>query len=161
MKIETSRFGEIEIETDKVITFKEGIPGFEEYTQYILIKADEVGVMYWLQAVEEPEVALCLANSFAVLKDYQPEVTLDDIAELETSDPADIIVLTVLVVPEDVQNMTGNLMAPILINHAKKTGKQLILSADGYSARYPIFEALKDVVALGGAEDACALAEIE
>ena len=147
MKIETSRFGEIEIESNKVITFKDGLPGFDDYSQYILIKADEIGIMYWLQAVDEPEIALCLANSFAVLRDYHPEVTAADIADLETTDPADIIVLTVLVVPEDVEKMTGNLMAPVLINHAKKIGKQLILADDRYSARYSIFNEIRDALA--------------
>ena len=60
MKVNTSRFGEVEIKEEKVITFEDGVLGFENYKKYILLE-DGSG-FYWLQSIENGELALdCMA----------------------------------------------------------------------------------------------------
>lgn len=150
MMLETVRFGKIEIDGEKIIHFPAGIYGFEEYHNFILIKIDPAGLMYCLQSTENPELSLCLVNSFAAMPNYDPEVDLEEILDLETSDPEDIIVLSVAVIPKKIEDTTVNCTAPILINYDKKIGKQHILSTGDYSVRYKVFEHLKKYASEGG-----------
>ena len=37
MKIKTTRFGEIEVEDEKIVHFKDGIPAFDDEHEFIVI----------------------------------------------------------------------------------------------------------------------------
>ena len=143
MKIDTSRFGLIEIDEDKVILFKEGIPGLNHLKKYILIHEDEKATLHWLQSVEDGKVAFVLADPFVFKPDYAPCIHEDTLKELEAETEKDLIVMTILVIPEDIHKMTANLMAPIVFNPQKRLAKQVILDKGDYPLRFPVYQALK------------------
>ena len=67
MKIKTTRFGEIETDKDTVITFPEGMLGFESVTEYMILNDPSGGPLHWLQSIVHPEVAFVIsANSLAI-----------------------------------------------------------------------------------------------
>jgi len=141
MIIKTRRFGEIDISEDKIITFKEGLPGLEYLKKFIIIILEQTKPFYWLQAVED-DVSLPVISPFDIDKDYSP--IIDDVVfeDLELEDEKDLLVLSVAVIPSDINKMTANMAAPILINIAKNIGKQIIIEEGDYQIRQPIFEAV-------------------
>lgn len=143
MKINTLRFGQIEVDEDKVILFKEGIPGLNHLKKYILIHEDEKTPLHWLQSVEDGSIALVLADPFVFKPDYAPCIHEDILTELQAETEEDLIVMTILVIPEDIKKMTANLMAPIVFNPQKRLAKQVILDKGDYPLRFPVYEALK------------------
>lgn len=153
MTINTSRFGEIDIAGEKIISFKEGIPGFENCKSFALITTEETDPFHWLQAIEEPEIALAVINPFRIFPDYAPRVPEAHIQDIGGPSDEDILLLTVAVVPRDVTNMTTNLVSPILINSVDNLGKQVILENSEYLIRQPIFDLVKELVN-GGDEGA-------
>src|SRR5690606_33132097 len=108
MKINTLRFGQIEVDEDKVILFKEGIPGLNHLKKYILIHEDEKTPLHWLQSVEDGSIALVLADPFVFKPDYAPCIHEDILTELQAETEEDLIVMTILVIPEDIKKMTAN-----------------------------------------------------
>ena len=61
MKINTKKFGEIEIEEEKIIVFENGIIGFPDLKHFALIHDAEEGTnagIRFLQSVEEPGFAM-------------------------------------------------------------------------------------------------------
>lgn len=96
MKIQTSRFGELEIADSSVITFNKGIPGFEESKKYVLIPADEKGEtpFFFLQSIEKEEVNFFLVDPFSYFKDYDIKLAEQMVDRLQLEDSADAIVLT-------------------------------------------------------------------
>lgn len=142
MKIDTSRFGQIEVDEDKVILFKEGIPGLNHLKKYILLH-EEKAPLHWLQSVEDGKIAFVLADPFVFKPDYAPCIHEDTLEELEAENEKDLIVMTILVIPEDIHKMTANLMAPIVFNPKKRLAKQVILDKGDYPLRFPVYEALK------------------
>lgn len=139
MKLDTVRFGQIEIHDDKIIAFPEGIPGFESIRQFIVIETLNTRPIYWLQSIDEPSVALSIINPYEVLKEYSPAILEQDMKELALASPESMLVFTVVVLPEDITTMTANLAAPILINVDKSLGRQILVDAKEYSVRHPIF----------------------
>ena len=141
MNIYTKLFGEIEIDVNKVINFDEGIIGFSEYKQYMLIHdcEESESKILWLQSIDEPELALPVMNPLAIVEDYNPTIEdelLKGIGEL-VEEP---LVLTVLTVPQDITKMTANLKAPIVINANTLKGCQIIIEDDKYLLKHPIYD---------------------
>jgi flagellar assembly factor FliW len=144
MKIKTTRFGEIEVDQGKTIHFPEGIIGFQDVKNYLLIGKKERMVM-WLQAIDKPEIAFIVVNPFLFEPTYDPKFSRQDLEFLKVTDVADINILSIVVVPKNPQEMTANLLGPIVVNTKEKLGRQVILTDGNYSVKHP-------VVAFGGVQ---------
>lgn len=147
MKVQTKWFGEIEVSDDKVITFDKGIIGFEDWKKYTLVydaeKEEDISII-WLQAVDEPTLALPIMKPEFVYEPYDPIVEDEIIATLgEDIQNADLRVFCALTVPQDLTKMTINLKAPIIVNFDTMKGVQLIADNSDYQVKYPIYDILK------------------
>lgn len=145
MKIQTTRFGEIEVADSSVITFNKGIPGFEEYKQYLLIPADEKGEtpFFFLQSIEEAGVSLFLLNPFSFFNDYGINLQDHIVEGLELTEPTDALVLTTVTVKGDLKEATTNLKAPIVFNIKSQLGMQVVLDNKDYLIKQPLFQGSK------------------
>ncbi len=141
MRIQTTVFGTLEISEDKIITFAEGIPGFENLTKFVIIILDQTKPFLWLQSVDE-DVSIPVISPFEIDKNYSPTVDDGLYEELRLVREEDLLVLVVAVIPPVVTRMTANLAAPILINIAGNVGRQALIENGEYPVRYPIFEAI-------------------
>jgi len=139
MQIDTLRFGTVEIDESKLITFNEGIPGLEEYQEYALLQFEESYPIIWLQSVDEGGICLPVLDTYAVLTGYVFDIADEDVKELELQGPEELHVVSVLVIPEEIQGMTANLAAPIIINTVSGKAKQIMLTGSDYNVRAPVF----------------------
>ena len=147
MRVQTKWFGEIEVSDEKIITFEKGIIGFEDWKKYTLVydaeKEEDVSIV-WLQAVDEPTLALPIMRPEIVYEAYDPIVEDEIINSLgENIKDAELMVFCALTVPQDITKMTINLKAPIIINVDTMKGVQLIADNSDYQVRYPIYDILK------------------
>jgi len=140
MQIDTIRFGSIEVDEAKLITFDEGIPGLEEYCKYALLQFEESYPIIWLQSVDEGGICLPVLDTFAVLTEYVFDIDDEDVKILEINGPEDLHVVSVLVIPDEIQRMTVNLAAPVIINTVTGKAKQIMLSGSEYNVRVPVFQ---------------------
>ena len=144
MKLATRHFGEINVDSDNIIKFKNGIPGFEKAREFVILDSEDGESPFkWLQSVDMTELALAIINPFVVRKDYDFEIYDEAVSELEITDERDILVYSIVVVPEDISKMTINLKAPIIINSKSKLGGQIILDTDKYSVRHYILDEIR------------------
>lgn len=134
MKINTTRFGEIDIEENKIIHFPLGIPGFTNLKRYILL--DYKDPIKWLHAVDDPDVAFIVTEPFGLFPDYSLTVEGDVEDFLEIKDAAETVVLVILNVADN--RLNANLKAPIIVNTSKLKATQMILEDDRYSFRVPL-----------------------
>lgn len=133
MLIETTRFGQIEVDGDRLITFKEGVLGFPDCKRYALIQTGVDPVFFWLQSVDVPSLAFVVCDPLAFVPDYQVPIRADDVAVLGMSDLTDSQVL--VIVNRQDGYLTANLMGPLVIGASSRLGKQLVLSDKRYSTR--------------------------
>jgi flagellar assembly factor FliW len=142
MKIQTSQFGEIEIEDSRMLTFPKGIPGFEEEKEYVLLPADESGdsPFFFLQSTRTAELSFFLVDPFSFFQEYDIKLEEQLVERLELEEPADAIVLTTVSVTGDMKDATTNLKAPLVINNRKKLGMQIVLDNKGYQIKQPLFQ---------------------
>lgn len=142
MEITTRDYGKVTVAENAIFNFKEGIPGFEDLTRFILISNEEEQPFSYLQSIDDANVCLAVINPFVIMKNYELDIDESMIKSLGEIVEGSLSVLTVLVVPEDVEKMTSNLMAPILLNHNEMSGLQITLKNDSYKVKYPIYDLL-------------------
>ncbi|MCS7173165.1 MAG: flagellar assembly protein FliW [Armatimonadetes bacterium] len=137
MEVRTRHWGVQEVAEDRVIHFPEGIPGFAHCRRFVLL-GEEGSAFLWLQAVDDPEVALPVADPFGLFPGYEVPLEEEDMEVLAVSDPREVAVLVVVTVRRDPLRATANLAAPILLNTTSRIGRQKILTHTPYSVRQPI-----------------------
>lgn len=155
MILSSRRFGEIQIDDNKIFQFPRGIPGLEEYKRYALLHHDETYPICWLQSVDDGNISLPVVDPFLLMPEYAFDISDEDIEDLSVQSPAELHVVSVLTIPEKIQEMTVNLAAPILINIRLNLAKQVIIDSKNFRLRQPIFEQVckksKEVAAHAGA----------
>jgi flagellar assembly factor FliW len=135
--LKTAHFGVIDINEADFIYFPEGIPGFEESKRYALIGHDtNDSVFFWLQSVDMPELCFVVTDPFMVYDGYGIDVDDEDVELLKITDAKKVLTLTIVVIPENIDEIRVNLKAPIIINTEKKLGKQIIQQNENLPIRY-------------------------
>jgi len=139
MQLNTKHFGVIEIDEKEIIYFPSGIPGFENVKKYTLLgMQEEEGTFFWLQGVDDPELAFVVTDPFSVNDSYFVEADDDEIKEIDAKTPDRILTLAIVTVPEDITRMSVNLKAPLLINMDNNKGMQVIMKNETFPVRYYI-----------------------
>lgn len=141
MDISTKAFGVCSIDPEEIVTFQNGMPGFEDVHQYILLGngAEDTALM-WLQSTENPDLAFVVARPETFRSEYKPKIKQAELKEIKLETAEDALVLVIAVVPEDVKKMTINLRAPLVINRRTKLAKQIVLEDENFSIREAVFE---------------------
>lgn len=146
MKINTKVFGEIEVNEKKVIHFENGIIGFPDLKNFLLLYDEEKedgNRISWLQSVEEPSFAIPVINPLLVKEDYSPIVNDELLAPIGEFDPEEILVLVTITIPNNIENISVNLKAPIIINAITRKACQIIVENDEYIVKYHVYNVLK------------------
>ena len=140
MKINTEIFGEMEIDKEKIITFSEGLLAFEEEKEFVIINTDDKAQFSWLQSINTKELAFVIMNPFFAFPDYEIIIPKRIQKKLKIEEEKDVAIYSIVVIPEDMEKMTTNLLGPIIINIKEKLGKQIILDDDRYTTKHFIFQ---------------------
>jgi len=136
MIIETSRFGPLEVDENRLIRFAKGILGFPEQHDYALIQTAENSGFYWLQAVDRAELAFVVCDPRLFVPEYVVPVKLEELSQIGLSEPSAAQVFTIVNRVDDI--LTGNLQGPLVVNVETRQAKQLVLSDRRYSTRHPL-----------------------
>jgi flagellar assembly factor FliW len=136
LTIESTRFGQLEVDPGSVLEFPEGLIGLAG-SRYAMIADDPDAPFLWLQSLDDPSLALPVTNPHRFFADFAVEV-IDEDAErlgLESSSSMDVYV-TVRAAPAP-EDFTANLKAPILVRAGQAW--QVINQAPGCELRVPLF----------------------
>ncbi len=146
MLIQTKYFGKIDLEESKIITFDQGIMGFEECKQYTILYDIEDGenpAISWLQSTQEPGLALPVINPFIIKPDYNPVVEDELLKPLGEINEDNLVLLLTVTVPADIKNMSVNLKAPFIINVDTRKGRQAIVENQDYEIKYKVYDIIQ------------------
>ena len=143
MEIETSRFGRVTLDDDRVMTFPKGLLGFPEYNRFALIQTSEENYFFWLQCVDNPSLAFVVTDPTTFFKEYavplkgelQQDLQMDDVEHAQ-----------VFVICNKVDEwLTGNLLGPIVVNAANRLAQQVVLTEKKWTTRQPLLKLTADV----------------
>lgn len=142
MLIQTKHFGEIDLDENKVITFENGLLGFEDFKRYTILydsETEERSPISWLQSLDEVALALPVISPLMIVPEYNPTIEDELIAPLGELTEENLVLFVTLTVPSDITKVTSNLKAPIIINSDTKKGCQLIAENPEYEVKHNVY----------------------
>jgi len=141
MKINTVRFGEIDIEEDRIFDFKLPIIGFGELRKFIILDTSSDSFFKWLQSTEDPSLAFPIISVFSMNVQYSIDLPDEVVEKLNITNVESILVMNIASIPQDnPQGTTINLLAPLIFNIENQCAGQVILSGSGYDISFPLFK---------------------
>ena len=138
MKVETTRFGVLEIDESSLVKMPSGPLGFEEQTTFCLIQHRPDTNFRWLQSVDEPSLAFVVVDPAEFFEDYAIEISDADSEKLELESEDEALVLVVLTMGAEGTQVTANLAAPIVVNSRTLVGLQVVLQGDRYGVKHTL-----------------------
>ncbi|MEX2673296.1 MAG: flagellar assembly protein FliW [Phycisphaeraceae bacterium] len=147
MIVNTTRFGPVEVDQQRVLTFPKGVLGFPQAKQFALIQPGDEGQFFWLQACDVPELAFVVTDPSLFVKDYVVPLKPDQMEEMGMASLAEAQVF--VIVNRRGNQLTGNLQGPLVVHTERRTGEQLVLSDRRFHTRVPLVD-------LGGSVSASA-----
>lgn len=134
MKIQTSRFGEVEVSEEIILDFSTGIPGFSELTKFVILEYKDP--ISWLQSIENPEVAFIISDPFQLFPNYALKLGDDVLKYMHITDSSEALIFVILSVSDNV--LSANLRAPIIVNTKSRMATQLIVDDERLSFKTPV-----------------------
>ncbi len=126
LQIQTRNFGTLSIDESEVVRFEQGILGFEDVHEYVLLGDPDQTPYFWMQSVDGSDISMIVTDPFALYPDYAVNLDDPEVASLEIANPDRVLTLCVVVIPRDIRQMRANLRAPLIINLENNKGMQAV-----------------------------------
>lgn len=134
MEIKSKSFSPQHLASNSVINFPNGIPGFDDQTQFQLFQLDDNELIYSLQSLNNESIAFSVALPSDFNINYNFVLTDEEEATLEINSINDLLILLILHKNERGEASTlpiikGSIKSPLLINTKRRIGLQKLLGA--------------------------------
>jgi flagellar assembly factor FliW len=137
MKKIQSRFGEIEYDPATTLHFPEGLIGFSELRDFVVMPNQKDGPLFWIQSIEDPDIAFVLTDPTNFFLDYSVVPDDEERSKLKLKQDEQCFLLSVVTVHQD-RTVTLNLQAPILYASGTNRALQVILDKSDYQVQTPL-----------------------
>lgn len=137
MQLETSRFGTVEVQEDRLWHFAKGIPGFERYRSYAHIE-EEGNPFSFLQCIEDADLAFIITNPFHFCPTYEFTLSDSTTQQLNIKSGNQVAVYSIVTIRRGQTQPTMNLMAPLIMNVDTLQAQQIILNDTEYCTNHKI-----------------------
>jgi flagellar assembly factor FliW len=143
VEIESSRFGRLMVDEDRIITLPRGLLGFPNHTRFALIQTGEENYFFWLQSVDEPGLAFVVTDPSIFFKDYEVPVRDETVAEIALTDAS--YAQTFVICNKVDEWLTGNLLGPIVVNAQNRLAAQVVLTEKKWTTRQPLLKLQSEI----------------
>lgn len=140
MILNTTYHGIREYEEKDIISFKNGIPGFENLKHFIIFPVEENEMFSIMHSMEDKSIGLVVVSPFNVMKDYEIDISDEIIGFLSIKSGADVMLWNTVSLNSDISKITVNMRAPIVINIKSNLGEQIILNDERYLIKQPLYK---------------------
>ncbi len=144
MKLNTVRFGEIDVDESRIFDFVLPIIGFDTLKKFVILEPGKETLFKWLQAVEDPSLAFPVISVASLDFDYTIDLPDNIVNDLGITSVESVLVMNITSIPQDnPKGTTINLLAPLVFNVDNNKAGQIVLSGSGYDISFPMFKEVK------------------
>jgi len=140
LKFKTKHFGEIEINGESLLTFNQGLFGFEHLRKFFFIETEDNENFKWLQSGDNEKICFLVIDPVTFMFDYAIELPDETVDELQIKAAEDVYICALVVVPEDPKKISANLCGPIIVNAETRLGKQIVSQDPKHEVRHYILD---------------------
>ena len=139
MDIKSTRFGDIDVSEEAVLQFSHGLPGFLDEKTFAFLQYQPDSPFAFLQSVNDPDLTFIIVEAFAFFPDYDFDLDDEIAKELGIGDDNSPQIFNIVRIPEKLEEMTVNLLAPIIVNWRSHKAIQHVLEKTSYPVRQRVF----------------------
>lgn len=126
--------GTLTVESSAVLTFPQGLLGFPECREFVLLPSEREHV-YWLQSAQYSSLAFLLVDPFIFFEGYTVDLAMTELIR-RPGGPDELSVLAIVTLPRARdERPTANLQGPIVIDVRAAQGQQLVIADSSYGIR--------------------------
>ncbi len=137
MKTLQTSFGEVEYDPERVVHFPEGLIGFERLHDFVVLPTEQKEILFCLQSVDKAEVVFLLINPALFFPEYRVSLTPHILEQLGITSEDSYFILSTITFHQD-QQVTLNLLAPVVYTPKTDRAVQIVLDGSGYQAKTPL-----------------------
>lgn len=137
-KFTTVRFGEFEYREEDVIRLGEGLVGMPHLQRWIILDMGEEIPMKWFQSLDRADFGFPLSQPYLFHDEYVVKVGQNVKADLGTTRDEDLVTMIITTVQKGGAKVTGNLLAPLVMDTETRRGAQITLDDARFSMRQEI-----------------------
>ncbi|MBX7144129.1 MAG: flagellar assembly protein FliW [Oligoflexia bacterium] len=134
--LKSSRFGELEVPTESIIEFPQGLIGFPNANRFVLL--EHKPPFSWLHSIDDPSLAFVVVDGFEFGPSYEVKPPYNN-RECDFRQGDEFAILVIVTVRPDPKATTANLKAPLFVNLKNRRGAQVIFDDARYSTRFPLW----------------------
>lgn len=139
MEIVSPIHGTIMYKTDEIITFEKGVPGFQDLKKFVIKEVGEDSPFSILQSIEDKEIGFIVISPFLVNDKYEVNLSEEIANNLKIKAPEEVLLYSIVTLNSNINEITANLKAPIVISLNTKKAEQYIIDKDTYKIKEKIF----------------------
>lgn len=139
MKIQSTRFGEMNIPEEHILRFDQGIPGFPDENEFAFLPYEAGSPFGFLQSTRDADLTFLIVEPFSFLPEYTFELNDEWSKELGVSTENPPQIFNIVSIKEPLQQSTVNLLAPVIVNWKDCKAKQIILEKVEYTTKHLLF----------------------
>ena len=136
MRVETTRFGTLEVDESSLVRMPRGPLGFEDQKEFCLIQHRPDMPFRWLQSTTDPALAFVVVDPADYFVGYEIEISDLDAELLQLTCAEDSLVLVIVTVGKEGETVTANLAAPVVVNSKTLVGMQIVLQDGRYLTQH-------------------------
>ncbi len=139
VRLESARFGTMEVPSTSIFELDDGLIGMPELRRFVLLDHRPGSRLKFMLSVDDPEVAFVVANPCDFVPAYEPQ--LERAARALGTPVAEVGLFCLVTVPSNPLDMTINLMAPVAVDLATLRARQLVHDEHGLDPAHRILPA--------------------
>lgn len=133
----STRFGGFEADPRVLLSFPQGLPGYEQCRQFLLLASDSLPHVHCLHAVSGPRASFLVMDPRLVDATYRAVLPSGDADRLQAARDDELLWLAILTF-DDQDRAFANLRAPVVINPARMLGLQVLSTDSSFPLRHPV-----------------------
>lgn len=126
----------------EIFHFPFGLPAFENVRRFAFIPNPQIHPFVIMQALDATDLSFVCIDPYRICRDYTVEVEEAVVAALDLGSPQDAWLCNLVTVSDHIEEVTANMMCPIVVNTRAHTAQQVILDSSGYPLRLRLWDAV-------------------
>ncbi|MFN3412167.1 MAG: flagellar assembly protein FliW [Exilispira sp.] len=136
--VKNINLGSFNVDKSQLIFFEEGLFGFEHIKEYYLIDANLAPFML-LQSIEDETLGFIVCDPFIFFPDYEFDLVDEAKDKLKLEKSSDLLVLVIVTLSDKIDDVSANLVGPIVINIKNHMALQYIVNNPNYNTKHYLF----------------------
>jgi flagellar assembly factor FliW len=136
LHIRSDLLGELDATSADVVHFEQGLYGFPDCRNFVLVASDRDGAC-WLQSADYTALTFLLVDPFVFFPGYRVDLPPAELARLDVQSREEVVVLAIVTMPAGEHDpFTANLQGPVILNTRTRGALQCVVG-DAYGVREP------------------------